>query len=95
MSDFNFDELVERIKEFKRQQLEEEDKQLAKVITKYDFFVGSKDLQGSLGKILPKEANIEYSPYIQDPTSVYLIKRFDITDYLPDSPNFDTESEEE
>lgn len=74
--EFDFDDFMERIKEFQRQQLEEKDKLLAEVITKYDFMVGSKDLKESLEKILPEGAKVAYTPYIEDPTSVYLIKRF-------------------
>lgn len=83
MSGFFFDDFIEQIKEFQRQQLEEREKILAEVITKYDFVVGSKDLKEMLETILPEGANIVYSPYIEDVTSVYAIKKFDIVkDYF-------------
>lgn len=100
MRDFFFDDFdfIEQIKEFQRQQLEEREKTLAEIITKYDFMVGSKDLKETLETILPKGANIIYSPYIVAPTLVYAIKKFDLMDYfsLDDiaSYKYDPESEE-
>ena len=82
MKDFFFDDFIDRIKEFQRQQLEEREKILAEVITKYDFVVGSKDLKETLETILPEGANIVYSPYVEDLTSVYAIKKFDMMDYF-------------
>lgn len=82
MKDFFFDDFTEQIKEFQRQQVEEREKILAEVITKYDFMVGSKDLKETLETILPEGANIVYSPYIKDLTSVYAIKKFDMMDYF-------------
>lgn len=82
MKEFFFDDFIEQIKEFQRHQLEEREKTLAEVITKYDFMVGSKDLKETLKTILPEGANIAYTPYIVDPTSVYAIKKFDMMDYL-------------
>ena len=86
MKDFFFDDFIDQIKEFQRQQSE---KILAEVITKYDFIVGSKDLKETLETILPEGANIVYSPYVEDLTSVYAIKKFDMMDY------FGKESEED
>ena len=80
MKDFFFDDFMERIKEFQRQQLEEREKTLAEIITKYDFIVGSKELKETLETILPEGANITYSPYVEDLTSVYAIKKFDMMD---------------
>ena len=82
MRDFFFDDFMERIKEFQRQQLEEREKTLAEIIRKYDFIVGSEDLKETLKTILPEEANIVYSPYVEDLTSVYAIKKFDMMDYF-------------
>ena len=82
MKDFFFDDFIEQIEEFQRQQLEEKEKILAEAITKYDFIVGSKDLKRTLETILPEGANIVYSPYIENPTVVYAIKKFDMMDYL-------------
>lgn len=82
MKDFSFDNYAEQIKEFQRQMVIEEEKTLAEIITRYDFLVGSKDLKETLKTILPEGANIVYSPYIRDLTSVYACKRFNIMDYL-------------
>ena len=87
MNDFFFDDFIERIKEFQRQQLEEREKTLAEIITKYDFMVGSADLKGMLATVLPEGANIIYSPYIQSLTTIYAIKKFDIMDYLSIEPD--------
>ena len=95
MSDFFFEDFIEQIKELQRQQLEEREKILAEVITKYDFVVGSKDLKGMLETILPEGANIVYSPYIEDLTSVYAIKKLDIVkDYFSAELIFEAESED-
>jgi len=82
MTEFFFDDFIEQIKEFQRIQLEEKEKTLAEIITKYDFIVGSKDLKETLEAVLPEGANITYSPYIEDLTTVYAIKKFDMMDYL-------------
>lgn len=82
MTEFFFDDFLEQIKEFQRKQLEEKEKTLAEIITKYDFVVGSKDLKETLEAVLPEGANITYSPYIEDLTTVYAIKKFDMKDYF-------------
>lgn len=94
MRDFFFDDFIEQIKEFQRQQLEQRDKILAEIITKYDFMVGSKDLKGMLETILPEGATIVYSPYIENLTTVYAIKKFDMMDYFPSKVVFESESED-
>lgn len=93
MAEFFFDDFLEQIKEFQRKQLEEKEKTLAEIITKYDFIVGSKDLKETLEAALPEGANITYSPYIEDLTTVYLIKKFDIMDYFSLN-DLQTESED-
>lgn len=93
MKKFNFDNFIDEAKEFQRQQLIEREKTLAEIITRYDFIVGSKDLKETLETILPEGANIVYSPYIEDSTSVYAVKRFDMIDYLLGKTNFKAESE--
>ena len=82
MKDFFFDDFIEQIKEFQRRQLEEREKTLAEIISKYDFIVGSKDLKETLETILPEGVTIVYSPYIEGLTSIYAIKKFDIMDYF-------------
>ena len=74
--------MVEEIEKFARLQREYKEQTLAEIITKYDFFVGSKECKYRLMEILPDGANIICSPYIENPTMIYAIKKFDITDYL-------------
>jgi hypothetical protein len=61
---------------------EHTEKALAEAIEKYDFMVGSKDIMQKLKGVLPEEANIVYSPYIEDSMHVYVIKKFNIMDYI-------------
>lgn len=82
MREFFFDDFIDQLKEFQRKQLEEKEKTLADIISKYDFIVGSKDLKETLEAALPEGANITYSPYIEDLTTVYAIKKFDMMDYF-------------
>lgn len=70
------------INEFARKQMEYREKELAEIITKYDFIVGSEEMKLKLMEALPKEANIICSPYITSPTMIYAIKKFDIMDLL-------------
>lgn len=91
---YSIDEMFAEIEKFNRLQREYEEQTLAEIITKYDFIVGSKDLKGTLETILPEGANIAYSPYIKDSTSVYVIKKFDMMDFFPVKPAFGSESEE-
>jgi len=90
----NIDEMFAEIEKFNRLQREYEEQTLAEIITKYDFMVGSKDLKRMLETILPEGANIAYSPYIKDSTSVYAIKKFDMMDYFPAKVVFESESED-
>jgi hypothetical protein len=69
----NFDQ----VKEYIRSQNE---KELARIVQNYDFIVGSKEVKYALTKVLPKDANIVYSPFIEDPDLVYAVKKFDILD---------------
>lgn len=69
----NFDQ----VKEYIRSQNERE---LARIVQNYDFIVGSKEVLYELTKVLPKDAKIVYSPYIEDPNLVYAVKKFDILD---------------
>lgn len=65
-----------------RQYKEHKEKELAEIITKYDFIVGSEELKYELMRILPDGANIACSKYVSDPTMCYAIKKFDIMDLL-------------
>lgn len=70
------------INEFIRQQREYTERTLAEIITKYDFVVGSIECKHKLMEILPEGANIICSPYIESPTMIYVIKKFDVMDLL-------------
>lgn len=73
------------INEFIRQQREYTERTLAEIITKYDFIVGSIECKAKLTEVLPKGANIVFSPYIESPTTIYAIKKFDTMDLLYES----------
>ena len=89
----SIEDFYNEINEFNRQTLEERERALAEIITKYDFIVGSKELKMKLTEILPKGANIVYSPFIEDATTVFAIKKFDVMELLREF--YKTESEEE
>jgi hypothetical protein len=81
-------EMIEKaIQEYEKQR----EKELAEIITKYDFLVGSEELKGKLIEVLPKEAKIIYTPYIDDPTAVYAIKKFEVSSLF--SEPYKSESE--
>ena len=90
----SIEDLYNKINEFNRQMLEERERMLAEIITKNDFIVGSKELKAKLTEILPKEANIVYSPFIEDATTVLVIKKFDVMDLLPVHCKAESEEEE-
>lgn len=69
----NFDKFKEYIKT-------QNEKELARIVQNYDFIAGSKEVKYKLLKALPKEANVVYSPFIEDPNLVYAVKKFDILD---------------
>lgn len=69
----NFDQIKEYIKS-------QNERKLAELVQNYDFIVGSKEVLYELTKVLPKDAKIVYSPYIEDPNLVYAVKKFDILD---------------
>jgi hypothetical protein len=82
------------INKIARQQTENKEKKLAEIITKYDFIVGSKECQCKLMEVLPNGANIVYSPYIENPTMIYAIKKFDIMDLLKETYKAESEDKE-
>ena len=71
------DNLFSVIEEVVRLQTERE---LAELIQNYDFIVGSKEAQYALMKVLPKDAKVIYSLFIEDPNLVYAVKKYDILD---------------
>ena len=74
------DNVFNQLEEFERQQREYTAKMLSEIITNYDFIVGSKECKYRLMEILPEGASVVCSPYIDDPTKIYAIKKFDIMD---------------
>ena len=74
--------MVEIIDEIIRKQSKYTEGTLAEIITKYDFIVGSIECKRRLMEVLPEGANIVCSPYIEDPTMIYAIKKFDIADLI-------------
>ena len=79
---YSMDEMFSEIEKFTRLQREYKERTLAEIITKYDFIVGSKECKCKLMEILPEGANIICSPYIESPTTIYAIKKFDTEDLL-------------
>ena len=84
--------IVDIVNEIARQQVEYKERTLAEIITKYDFIVGSIECKCKLMEVLPDGANIVCSPYIENPTTIYAIKKFDIMDLLKEQ--YKAESEE-
>lgn len=80
--EYNFDEIISEIEKLRRFQMEQTEKTLAEIITKYDFVVGSKEVKFKLMEILPEGATIISSPYIESPNLIYAIKKFDAMDLL-------------
>ena len=78
----NIEDIYNKINEFHRQMLEDKERKLAEIITKYDFLVGSMELKEKLTEILPNGANIVYSPFIENTTTIFAIKKFDVIDLL-------------
>lgn len=83
----NYDtyEIFAEIEKFERLQREYKEQTLAEIIQKYDFMVGSKELKFKLMEMLPENANIICSPYVESPTTIYAIKKFDVMDLLKES----------
>ena len=79
---YSSDDILEAIEKFTRLQREYEEQKLAEIITKYDFIVGSKECKLKLMEILPEGANIICHPYIESPTTIYAIKKFDAMDVI-------------
>lgn len=78
----SIDDVISAMKELERQVVEDREKTLAEIITKYDFIVGSKENHERLKEILPEGANIVYSRFIENPTTIYAVKKFDVMDYV-------------
>ena len=81
---YSIDNILEEIDKFARVQREYKEQTLAEIIKTYDFIVGSKECKYRLMEVLPEGANIICSPYIESPTTIYAIKKFDTMDLLYD-----------
>lgn len=81
------------INEFIRQHREYTERALAEIITEYDFLVGSIECKEKLMEILPEGAKIVCSPYIENSTMVYAIKKFDVKDLFEVGKTYEVESE--
>ena len=79
---YSSDDILEAIEKIIRLQGEYKEQKLAEIITKYDFIVGSKECKLKLMEVLPEGANIICSPYIESPTTIYAIKKFDAMDLI-------------
>ncbi len=79
-------DVINVMEEFIRQQREHTERTLAEIITKYDFIVGSIECKRKLMEVLPEGADIICSPYIESPSTIYAIKKFDTTDLLFNQP---------
>ena len=80
---YSIDEMLAEIEKFNRLQREYEEQALAEIITKYDFVVGSEECKCKLMEVVPEGAKVICTPYIENPTMIYAIKKFNITDYMP------------
>ena len=79
---FSSDDVFEAIEKFAHLQREYKEQKLAEIIAKYDFIVGSKECKLKLMEVLPEGANIICFPYIENPTTIYAIKKFDTMDLI-------------
>lgn len=70
------------LNEYIRKQMEFKERAIVDMIQKYDFIVSTKECMYKLQEILPKNCEVIYTPYIDNPSMIYAIKRFDISDLL-------------
>lgn len=75
-------EIAARMEKIELLQREHKERTLAEIIEKYDFVVGSIECKIRLMEVLSEGANIICSPYVENSTTVYAIKKFEITDLL-------------
>lgn len=78
----NIDEIFAEIEKLIRLQQKYTEQKLVEIITNYDFIVGSRECKHRLMEILPEGAKIIYSPYVESPTAIYVVKKFDVMDLL-------------
>ena len=80
--DITYSAFNEEIEKIIRSYDAQKEQALAAIIARYDFIVGSTECKQKLTAILPEGANVVCSPYIEDPTMIYAIKKFDISDFV-------------
>lgn len=90
---YSSDDIFETIEKFNRLQREYKEQELAEIITKYDFIVGSKECKLKLMEVLPEGANIICSSYIESPTKIFAIKKFDAMDLIMGTRTESTEGD--
>ena len=78
----SIDGVFKQIGKFLQQQSKEKERTLTEIIKNYDFIVGSKECKFKLMEVLPEGVNIICSPLFEDPTIIYAIKKFDVTDFI-------------
>lgn len=54
----------------------EQEQEIAEIITNYDFIVGSVECKHKIKQLLP-EANVICSHFINEPSIIYAVKKFD------------------
>ncbi len=88
---YSTDNILEEIDKFIRLQNERTEQTIAEIITTFDFIVGSNECKYRLMEVLPEGANIICSPYLASPTTIYVIKRFDIMGLLTEAHKEESE----
>jgi len=79
---YSVDNVLEEMQKIASLQREYTEQILAEIITKYDFVVGSRECKHRLMSVLPEGASVICSPYIENPTMIYAIKKFDTGDFI-------------
>lgn len=74
--------ILEEVEKYCRSQREREEQELAEIIQKYVFVVGSEECKHSLMEILPEGANIICLTYIDNPSAIYAIRKSAVMDYI-------------
>ena len=86
MSEFYIDSFFEQIEKYEREWREHREQELAKICEEHDFIVGSPELKLQLLEHLPNGANVVYSKYLDDPTLIIAIRKFNLSEYLMPLP---------
>lgn len=82
IEEYDFNDFQKSINKIYDEMAQERERHLAEIIERYDFIVGSSELKERLEKILPDGANVVYSKYVESPTTIFAIKKFDIFDLI-------------